>query len=124
MYGQLGDGSTVDRTAFVQVVPSDAQTIAAGSRHSLVLKLDGTVWATGYNMYGQLGDGSATSRETFVEVVPSGAIGIAAGVHHSMVLKRDHSLWFTGSNKYGQFGDGTHSLLFNTTNSEENFVPV
>jgi len=32
--------------------------IAAGTDHTLVLKADGTVWATGLNNYGQLGNGT------------------------------------------------------------------
>ena len=45
------------------------KAIAAGSEHSLVLKKDGTVWATGYNEYGQLGDDSNINKNTFVQVV-------------------------------------------------------
>lgn len=39
---------------FIQHV--NAQKIAAGLNHSLMLCADSTVWATGDNMYGQLGD--------------------------------------------------------------------
>ena len=45
-----------------------AQAIAAGGLHSMVLKTDGTVWATGRNGYGQLGDDEEIDKETFVEV--------------------------------------------------------
>ena len=45
--------------------PSGVLAIAAGYSHSLVLKRDGTVWATGYNYYGQLGDGTNTNKNTF-----------------------------------------------------------
>ena len=42
----------------------------------MVLKKDGTVWATGWNYRGQLGDErTITSREDFVKVVPSGQCG-------------------------------------------------
>ena len=36
--------------------------------HSMVLKTDRTVWATGWNKYGQLGDGTTTDKNTFVNV--------------------------------------------------------
>ena len=39
--------------------PSGVQSIAAGGFYSLVLKRDGTVWATGGNWAGQLGDGTS-----------------------------------------------------------------
>jgi YD repeat-containing protein len=38
--------------------------IAAGSKHTLVLKSDGTVWAWGYNAQGQLGDGITSNSES------------------------------------------------------------
>ena len=40
---------------------SDATAVTAGSSYSMVLKLDGSVWATSRNDAGQLGAGSATS---------------------------------------------------------------
>ena len=93
----------------MQVVASDAKEISAGRRHSVVLKKDGSVWATGYNRYGQLGDGFSTKREVFVKVI-SGVKIIGAGAFHTMVLKEDGSIWATGSNKDGQFGDGSTML--------------
>ena len=47
-----------------------AQAISAGDEHSMLLKRDGSVWATGDNEHGQLGDGTTAYRNTFVEVVP------------------------------------------------------
>jgi hypothetical protein len=59
--GQLGDETTTDRPAPVQVPGlSSVTTLAAGYSHSLALRNDGTVWAWGYNSSGQLGDGSAS----------------------------------------------------------------
>jgi alpha-tubulin suppressor-like RCC1 family protein len=36
---------------------TDVVAVAAGSDHSLALKADGAVWATGSNFWGQLGVG-------------------------------------------------------------------
>ena len=91
--------------------------IPAGSHHNVVLKLDGSVWATGYNLYGQLGDGTTTSTTNFLEVMHAGAMRIAAGFHITLVLNRDNTLWATGSNKFDQFGDGS-------TDSAQGFVMV
>ena len=42
----------------------------------MVLKQDGSVWATGDNRWGQLGDGTSGNRKTnFDMVVPSGQSG-------------------------------------------------
>ena len=46
----------------------EAIAISAGYQHSLVLKEDGSVWATGWNGNGQLGDGTTIDKYTFVEV--------------------------------------------------------
>ena len=60
--GQLGDGTTEDRSTPVQVSGlSGVIGIAGGAGHSLALKSDGTVWAWGYNLYGRLGDGDRKS---------------------------------------------------------------
>ena len=54
------------------VVHTGVQAISAGYSHSMMLKQDGSVWATGYNRNGQLGDGTTTSKTSFVKVVSSG----------------------------------------------------
>ena len=47
------------------VLNADATAISAGLEHSMVLKKDGTVWATGWNYNGQLGDGTTVSSDVF-----------------------------------------------------------
>jgi alpha-tubulin suppressor-like RCC1 family protein len=56
--GQLGDGTTTNRSTPVQVSGlSNVTAVAAGASHSLALRGDGTVWAWGGRNFGQLGDG-------------------------------------------------------------------
>ena len=66
---------TACKATFPSVVRAGATEIDAGNDHSMVLKQDGSVWATGSNEYGQLGDGTTTIRLTFVKVVSSGPCG-------------------------------------------------
>ncbi len=82
--------------------------IAAGSWHSLALKSDGTLWATGYNRDGQLGNGSITNLNIFIQILSGGVSQVACGYRHSLALKSDGTLWATGLNDYGQLGDGTN----------------
>ena len=58
------------------------QVNAAGTGYSImVLKQDGSVWATGANWKGQLGDQSRTTRRSFVlvQIFPDGGKAIATG---------------------------------------------
>ena len=82
--------------------------VAAGQRHSLAVKSDGTVWAWGYNRNGQLGDGTTTDRST-PGPVPNltDVVSVAASDRHNLALKSDGTLWAWGDNIQGQLGDGT-----------------
>ena len=109
VYGQLGDGTVVDRATAVQVSGlSGITAIAGGYLHSLALKNDGTVWAWGSNVYGQLGDGTVVDKATAVQVSGlSGITAIASGYSHSLALREDGTVWAWGNNDNGQLGDGT-----------------
>ncbi len=107
--GQLGDGTTQDRTLLGPVPGlSGVVAVAAGGMHSLALKSDGTVVGWGSNAHGQLGDGTTTNRSSPVAVSGlSSIIALAAGSAHSLALKSDGTVWSWGSNSAGQLGDGT-----------------
>lgn len=64
------------------LVHADAEAISAGRYHSMVMKQDGTVWATGENKYGELGDGTKTRSKIFKNVSSGqcGITGIFTGV--------------------------------------------
>jgi alpha-tubulin suppressor-like RCC1 family protein len=119
--GQLGIGHTADNHLPVSVdltgelagkVPA---FIAAGDDHSLVVTMDGHVYAWGLNDQGQLGDGTQTNRLSAVEVPLSGALAgkmiskAWAGSTHTFVQATDGTLFGWGSNDHGQLGTGTVS---------------
>jgi alpha-tubulin suppressor-like RCC1 family protein len=116
--GQLGDGTTVQKTVPVRVTGfgpgSGVIGIAAGNSHSLAVKSDGTLWAWGANNNGQLGDGSSASRAIPVQVVDVSGVGFLTGIttvgtgsFHTLALKADGSTLAWGSNASGQLGDGS-----------------
>lgn len=107
--GQLGDGTTTDRTSPVQVSGlGTVAAIAAGGDHSLALRSDGTVWAWGLNSNGQLGDGTTANRTAPVQVSSlSSMTVIAAGSTHSLAAKSDGTAWAWGNNANWKLGDGT-----------------
>ena len=108
-YGQLGDGTTTDRTepAVVEGLPAIA-FIAAGSYHSLAIDMDGNLWAWGWNFYGQLGDGTTSNSYVPEELGDLGpVIDVAAGLGHTIAAAEDGTVYTWGFNNYGQLGDGT-----------------
>ncbi|MDO8804270.1 MAG: hypothetical protein Q7R35_07555 [Elusimicrobiota bacterium] len=98
--GQLGDGTTVDKFAPVQIGTHKKWiSIAAGAYHTIALKADGTLWAWGNNDAGQLGDATTANKSKPIRVGTDNKwISIAAGVRHTIALKSDGTLWAWGSN--------------------------
>ncbi|MCU1605286.1 MAG: putative serine/threonine-protein kinase pknL [Modestobacter sp.] len=110
--GQLGDGTTTNRSTPV-LVPglADATALSAGATHSLALLEDGTVRAWGDNgLRGETGDdNSSRAASTIPVAVPglAGVVAIAAGCFHSVALLGDGTVVAWGWNGYAQLGDGT-----------------
>jgi alpha-tubulin suppressor-like RCC1 family protein len=103
--GQLGDGTTNDRTTPIQVSSlSDVIAIAAGSLHTVALRTDWNVWAWGSNSNGQIGDDSTTDRHSPVHVGLSDIVAITAGSLHTLALAKDGIVWSWGDNSNGQLG--------------------
>jgi alpha-tubulin suppressor-like RCC1 family protein len=115
-FGQLGDGTTTQRTIPVFCGAIGGKTvaaIAAGGNHCLALTTDGLVYSWGYNGYGQLGDGTTAQRTTPVAVNTSGAlsgktvVSIAAGSGYSLALTSDGKVFSWGDGSNGTIGNSS-----------------
>ncbi|MDR3228727.1 MAG: immunoglobulin domain-containing protein [Puniceicoccales bacterium] len=107
--GQLGDGTTTDRSTPVKVA-SGVASVAAGASHSLYVTTSGDLYAMGNNSSGQLGDPTTTywswSRSTPVKVA-SGVASVVTGDYYSLYITTSGDLYAMGDNGSGQLGDGT-----------------
>lgn len=93
--------------------------VSAGNHHSLALKADGRLFASGLNANGQLGDGTV-SQSTVFKPVLTGVSDMLAGASVSFALKTNGTLWATGSgysNTWQQILTGVSSLHTNYNKS-------
>lgn len=112
--GELGDG-TISSSQYQPVKVLGLEVvkviaIAAGGRHSLALRENGTVWAWGSQDWYQLGNPIYVDSPKPKEVLDLGGVtAIAAGGWHSLALLKDGTVRAWGANNHGQLGDGTSS---------------
>jgi alpha-tubulin suppressor-like RCC1 family protein len=112
-FGRLGDGSGISRSSPVSVVGgfTDWRQVDGGGSHSVGLRVNGTLWAWGYNGSGRLGDNTTISKTSPVSVVGGFTdwCQVSAGYFHNLGVRSDGTLWGWGGNTAGNIGDGTQT---------------
>jgi len=97
--GLIGNGYTVPSESPVRMKMDGAVDVASGTKHALILKKDGTVWATGSNVDGQLGI-DVSSTETVLDPIQVESLrdikAIAAEGDQSLALQADGTVWQWG----------------------------
>jgi alpha-tubulin suppressor-like RCC1 family protein len=120
--GQLGDGTTANRSSPVNVsgLTAGATAIAVGDDHSCALVGTGSaasIKCWGDNTYGQLGNGGSTTSSLVPVTVTNlgGApIGVSAGSWTTCALLSSGAVKCWGYNGYGQVGNndsGSYKVL-------------
>ena len=118
--GQLGDGTTENRSSPVQIgTDTDWVSIHAADNHTMAIKTDGTLWGWGHNLHVRIGeeivsdyiDGTNILKPTQINAYE---FWIRATTPIPLwrrwtylFIKEDGSLWGWGNNHFGQIGDGT-----------------
>ncbi len=122
--GQLGNGpmgasGELGKYPKPSVVPvrvtglSEVIQIAAGAKHAVALRADGTVWAWGRRDNGEIGDGEPTGLRPLRAIGPTRVPGVqgitqlAVDGSHNLALRADGHVMAWGSNRNGELGNGT-----------------
>jgi alpha-tubulin suppressor-like RCC1 family protein len=110
--GQLGTGSTVNRSSPVQVGSLATWKYLSSGVYCVgqAIKSDNTMWAWGLNDAGQLGQGNTTGRSSPVQIGTDWASPVVGSQYvygRSMAaVKTNGTLWVWGKNNVGQLGLG------------------
>ena len=114
--GQLGDGTTEDKTTPVQIKAGTTfKAISTGDRHSLAIDEAGNLWSWGNNQNGKLGDGTTENKTTPIQIKEGTKFkAISAGSNYSLAIDEAGNLWAWGDNSYGQIGNGSAEGIITT----------
>ncbi len=119
--GQLGDGTTTDRTSLTQIgVATNWTKVACGCVNTAAINSLGELWICGYDIDGQCAQAGGFGGGPQTSLVQESTLAtdwadIICGGYHMIGIKTDGSIYAWGFNGYGQIGDGT------TNNSD---VPI
>ena len=115
-YGELGDGTTTDRTSPTAVSLNAGENVidvGSGDKHTCALLDDGSIKCWGSNYYGQLGDGTNFDRSLPTSTASLGAgrtaVDIGVGEFGVCALLDNDDVKCWGRNNKGQLGDGTNT---------------
>jgi alpha-tubulin suppressor-like RCC1 family protein len=109
--GQLGDGTTVDKSSPVSVIGgfTDWCQASSSTNHTAAVRTNGTLWTWGNNCSGKLGNNSVTSFSSPVSVLGGFTdwCQVSAGVCNTSAVRTNGTLWSWGANIDGSLGDNT-----------------
>ena len=74
-------------------LPAQGQRVTAGGYHTMLIKADGTLWASGANLNGALGDGTFVDRSAPVPVdLTTNWQSVSAAGDYTVAIRTDGTL--------------------------------
>lgn len=120
MGGQLGLGSNLDYAISFTKLPIDNVASVhtySGAAASFMIKKDGTLWATGYNVAGQLGLGDNTVRRVYTDTGMTNVASVTVGYNHTIIMLKNGEIYSAGKN-------ANYQLLLGDTIDRNTFTLV
>lgn len=122
-YGELGDGTTTNRSipTLVTGLSSGVSYMMTSVAHTCAVKANGSLYCWGLNDNGQVGDNTSTQRTSPVQVLTAtntpitDVIQVSGGWKHTCAIKVGGALFCWGYNGNGMLGDGTASARWMPT---------
>ncbi|MBR9683709.1 hypothetical protein GOV03_04180, partial [Candidatus Woesearchaeota archaeon] len=116
-YGQLGDGSQIQKTSPVDADIINVTSLVVGVYHTCAIQQNTSVMCWGYNSHGELGDGTATLKTSPITTNITDVSSIDASHYHTCAILQNGTAMCWGYNDVMQIGD-------NTTTSRTRPVPA
>jgi alpha-tubulin suppressor-like RCC1 family protein len=108
--GQLGDGTTLNKSSPTQVGSSNWSKVFAGASHTAAITTTGSLYVWGTNASGELGLSDTINRSSPTQVgIGSWTIASLSKTAPGFTLAISNSgaLWAWGKNQWGAVGDNT-----------------
>lgn len=108
-FGQLGDGTKVDKLVPTRIgIENNWDSVVASHTYTVAIKTNGALYAWGCNDKGQFGDGTIVDKYVPTRIgTANDWASVTVGEEHTVAIKTDGSLYAWGNNEHGELGDGT-----------------
>jgi alpha-tubulin suppressor-like RCC1 family protein len=108
--GQLGDGTTEERTAPARIGKERWRSVATSPFHTVAIREDGTLWVWGWRAFGW--EGGPEKVPSPVQLgTEAGWQDVSCSSSHALAINSDGTLWSYGGNDHGELGLGKASRM-------------